>query len=257
MKIAVYSAFYGDRDPLNPDCLGDGAGYDRFLFTDDPGLQLPGVTVRVEPARGLDLPRASRRQKLRPARYFPDHDWSLYLDNTASLRGDPRALIERLARDGDAAFFAFPHFLRDCAYEEAEACLRGQRDSARRITEQMAAYEAAGYPRHAGLIAGTVLIRRHDRAEWNAHAEHWYEQVLTHSRRDQLSCNFTAWQMGLRIRYLEGDLRDTPLVLWPAIDARARRADTEGPKPLRRVLKGRLSRKLRKMRRLARQSFLR
>jgi hypothetical protein len=229
MKIAIYSALYGRRDPLNPDCLGQGHGCDRFLFTDNPDLELDGVTVIHDPLNGLDTNRASRRQKLRPARYFPDYDWSIYLDNNASLLADPVALVQSIAEDPATGFAAFRHFLRDCAYDESAACIRGRRDAPDRIKAQMAFYKEEGFPAHNGLVTGPFLIRRHGNTDWDAFGEHWFEQVLTHSRRDQLSCNYVAWKMGLKPTYLEGDLRDNPLVKWPAFNLMDRKKDNIPP----------------------------
>lgn len=246
MKIAIYSALYGERDPINPDCLGHRHDCDRFLFTDNPDLRIDGVTVIHDPLNGLDAPRASRRQKLRPARYFPDYDWSIYLDNNASLLADPVALVRSVAADPATGFAAFPHFLRDCAYEEAKACLLGRRDSAERIKTQMAFYKEEGFPVHHGLFTGPFLIRRHDRPDWAAFGEHWFEQVLTHSRRDQLSCNYMAWKMGLTLTYLPGDLRDNPLVKWPAINLADRKKDNLPPKSRLPVLKYKAKQRVKK-----------
>lgn len=246
MKIAVYSALYGARDPLNPACLGDHHGCDRFVFTDNPDLRVEGARVIHDPLNGLDVNRASRRQKLRPERYLPDYDWSIYLDNNATLLADPAELIGELARDETAGFFAFRHFLRDCIYEEAEACLLARRDAPDRIKGQMAAYRAEGYPAHQGMLAGPFLIRRHGLPAWQAFGEHWFEQVLTHSRRDQLSGNFVAWKLGLDLRYLEEDLQDNPLVKWPAIPLSARRKDNLPPQGRLPVLKHRTRRLIRR-----------
>ncbi|WP_195822486.1 glycosyltransferase domain-containing protein [Roseobacter sp. MH60115] len=237
MKIAVYSALYGQRDPINPDCLGQHHDCDRFLFTDNPDLRIDGVTVIHDPLNGLDVNRASRRQKLRPARYFPDHDWSIYLDNNASLLADPVELVGRLAENPKTGFAAYRHFLRDCAYEEAKACLLARRDTADRIKTQMAFYKQEGFPEHNGLFTGPFLIRRHDSPEWAAFGEHWFEQVLTHSRRDQLSCNYVAWKMGLELTYLDGDLRESPLVQWPAILLSNRQKDAVAHKSRLPVMK--------------------
>ena len=81
LRIVVYSALYGTRDPLNPECFGAAEYVDRVIFTDNPDLVVPGSRVVVDPVDGLDANRASRRAKLMPHRYFPDHDWSVYLDN--------------------------------------------------------------------------------------------------------------------------------------------------------------------------------
>lgn len=231
MRLAVYSALYGNRDPLNPDCMGDGAGYDRFLFTDRiAGQGLTGLATGIgtvqDPLMGLDAPRASRRAKLMPHRYFPEYDWSLYLDNTARLLCDPVALVTGLAAQEPAqGFFCFSHAERDCAYDEADACLRARRDDPARIRSQIGFYRAEGYPAHQGLIQGTVLIRRHGARDWATLGERWFEQILVHSRRDQLSFGYVAWKMGLQPSLLPGTLLANDIAAWPVLLPNQRHSD--------------------------------
>ena len=226
MRIVVYSAYYGAREPLNPGCLGEGVGYDRVIFTDHEGISVPGVEVRRDPLTGLDPARASRRAKLRPHRYFPYHDWTLYIDNNAMLTCNPRDLIAELGPEGEAAgFLAFPHPWRDCAYAEAEECRITGRDESRLIVRQVGVYRAHGYPKRHGLSSGMFLLRRGGREDWAMHGERWFEHVLRFARRDQISCDFVAWSLGLSVGRLPGSPTDNRFMYWPAFEARERNDD--------------------------------
>lgn len=234
MRIALYSALYGSRDRLNPNCFGTWQGVDRFVFTDDPSLDVPGATIVHDPLVGLDPNRASRRCKLMPHRYFSDYDWSIYLDNNANLTGDPVALITQLEEAraaGGPAFWSFSHPERNCVYAEAESCIRARRDAPDRIRAQMRAYRTDGYPADNGLVAGTVLVRYHASDAVAALGERWFEQVLIHSRRDQLSFDYVAWKLGISRGALPGELRENPNFQWPALSASARQSDKVQDEP--------------------------
>lgn len=254
MRIVVYSALYGEREPLNPLCMGDGKlngpGYDRVLFTDRAGVDLPGVEIRQDTLTGLDPARASRRAKLRPQNYFPDHDWTLYIDNNAALTADPHAIVATLGTSAETGgFFALPHPLRRCLYQEAESCLLAGREEPEIIRRQMEVYRMAGYPADAGLTAGMFLLRRGNRPEWALQGERWFEHVLHFARRDQLSCDFTAWSLGLTVERLPGTTTENNFMRWPAfssIDRRPNRIVAPAPILTRatRAIRRRLGRRL-------------
>ena len=55
----------------------------------------------------------------------------------------------------------FPHFVRDCAYEEAIACIQYKKDNAQLILDQMQQYGDEGYPPRNGMIDSACLVRSH------------------------------------------------------------------------------------------------
>jgi hypothetical protein len=144
-----------------------------------------------------------------------DYEWSLYIDATVALTADPNEMLAAYAPAG-ASFFAFPSPWRACLYDEAEEVIRLDYDDERRVREQIDHYREMGFPRHAGLIAGGVLLRRHNDPELIAVAEEWYEHVLRFSKRDQLSFNFVAWRRGFKHAILKDSLLANPYVAWPA-----------------------------------------
>jgi hypothetical protein len=213
-KLVVYSVLVGRGEAPTEHKAPLSSDYDRVLFTDDPNLKIEGWEVRMLPDHDLGSPRESRRPKLLPHHFFPDHEWSLYVDNNVVITCDPLAFLE--ARQGGAAFQAFRHPWRDCAYDEAEAVIQQGYDSEPRVREQVDLYRRKGLPAHAGLIVGNVLLRRHHEPQLKAVAERWYEHVLTYSKRDQISFPFVTWSQGLSYGVFDQALLDSKDFQYPA-----------------------------------------
>ena len=198
MTLVLYSAHYGSADPLNPDVFGGFGGCRRVLFTDRADLRLPGIEVIHDPLDGLDPARASRRAKLRPHLHFPEAEWSIWIDNKSRLKRAPEEVLAAVRSESDAGFFAFPHFRRDCVYQEGQTVRELGLDDHRIILERMRTYRAEGMPEHSGLIEGHFILRRHNDPDLVRFGERWFEHVLRFSRRDQISFPYLAWTLGLR-----------------------------------------------------------
>jgi hypothetical protein len=196
MSLVLYSALYGNKEPLNAEVFGPFTSCRRVLFTDRTDLHLPGVDIVRDPLDGLDAARASRRAKLMPHRYLPE-DWSIWLDNKSRLKRDPVEVLAALQAQSDASFFAFPHFRRDCVYQEGQAIWENGLDDYRIVRERMETYRTEGVPDHVGLIEGHFIVRRHHDTAVSHFGDRWFEQVLRYSRRDQISFAYLAWKLGL------------------------------------------------------------
>lgn len=209
MSLVVYSALYGRKEPLNPEVFGGFTHVRRVLFTDRTDLDLPGVEIVHDPLDGLDPARASRRAKLMPHRYLPE-DWSIWLDNKSRLKRDPQEILAAVRSQSDAGFFAFPHFVRDCVYHELQTCWENGLDDFRVLKERQRTYRAEGMPAHSGLIEGHFIVRRHHDPAVSRFGERWFEQVLRHSRRDQISFPYLVWKIGLDYEFIRGlDWKET------------------------------------------------
>lgn len=224
MSLVLYSAHYGSADPLNPDVFGGFDTCRRVLFTDREGLSLPGVEVVRDPLDGLDPARASRRAKLRPHLHFPDAEWSLWLDNKSRLRRDPQEVLAACREQAPGDFFAFRHFRRDCVYDELQTAWENGLDDWRVLKERERTYRAEGMPAHAGLIEGHFMLRRHNAPALVRFGERWFEHVLRHSRRDQVSFPYLAWKLALGYDAITAlDWKET--VQFSVHDRKARRAE--------------------------------
>lgn len=195
MTPVLYTSLYGTAEPLNPSVFGGFTSCRRVLVTDQPGLTLPGVEVVVDRDGGIDPARASRRAKLMPHRFFPDATWSIYLDNKSWLLADPLAIIAAVQGQSAADFFAFPHFRRDCVYQEGRTVIENGLDDHRIVGPLMRRYRAEGMPEHAGLIEGHFLVRHHTDTV-AAFGELWFDALTRFSRRDQLSFPYLVWKTG-------------------------------------------------------------
>ncbi len=226
MRAVIYSAYFGDKEPLNRASFGEWKTVERVIITDDPDLRAPHADRIIHDSlNGLDPARASRRGKLMPHRYFPEYDWSLYIDNNAELRADPAELFAAIARNPGSGFHCFKHIRRDCIYDEATVCIRLGKDDPEIIRRQMERFRAVGLPRHAGLITGTFLIREHNRPMLRELGERWFDTVLHGSRRDQLAFNYVAWMLHFQPDYLKGTVLDNPLMRWPVYTEDMRKQD--------------------------------
>ncbi|MEZ5732885.1 MAG: DUF616 domain-containing protein [Paracoccaceae bacterium] len=224
MTLVIYSAAYGRAEPLNPAVFGAFEACRRVIFTDRTDIVLPGVEVVVDPLDGLDPARASRRAKLMPHRYFPDAEWSIWLDNKSRLRADPSAVVSAAKAQSSAGFFAFPHAHRRCVYQEGQAVWENGLDDYDTVRERMRTYRAEGMPENAGLIEGHFILRRHHDPDIAHFGERWFEHVLRYSRRDQISFPYLAWKLGLHYEVFKTiDWRET--VEFTVFDRKNRKTD--------------------------------
>jgi len=99
--------------------------------------------------------------------------------------------------------------IRNCVYQEAAFCLKYNLDRPELIIRQIQRYFDAGYPQHNGMVECGVILRRHT-AKIQRFNEAWYEEIKLGSRRDQLSFNYTAHQLGIKYGCLPGIIGANP-----------------------------------------------
>jgi hypothetical protein len=201
-RIAVYTAIAGDYDCLKVPTRFD-ENCDYYCFTDRDISWQNVWTRRGFTWRHEDPVRVARQVKHLPHDYFPDHEWSLWIDANLQLNCLPQDLMPSSPDSWDLAVWRHPY--RDCLYAEAEACVREDKDDAATIHAQADRYRAQGFPEHAGLMENNVLVRRHNAPAMIELAQAWWQEIARGSRRDQLSFPFIAARRSLRIALLGPD----------------------------------------------------
>lgn len=78
------------------------------------------------------------------------------------------------------------HPVRDCIYQEAEACKLLKLDYADNIDRQVKYYQSINYPTNSGLYACGIIARNHT-AKINSLSKEWLQQITEFSCRDQIS----------------------------------------------------------------------
>jgi len=188
--IVVYTACFGGYDNLQPVTVDSDA---QFVAFTDSDVAVAGWEMVQVKASG-DPRRQARKEKTTPHLLFALADVWLWHDANVELLVSPELLVSEWLGYADLA--APLHPSRDCAYDEANACLRKGKDSGDVLNAQLRSYNDAGYPRHNGLAETRVVIRRNteDVARFNAA---WWREISTHSVRDQVSFNYAAWKTGV------------------------------------------------------------
>ncbi len=153
----VYTAVFGSYDkvlPINPewDC-------DFICFTDNPECVSQGWQIEIVQLDGKSPAEANRRYKMLPHKYLPDYERSLYVDGNIKIELDPSPLFEKYLSSADIAIPKHP--LRNCAYEEARACIARELVNKVTVEQQMARYAAQGFPEKYGLTANGIIFRKH------------------------------------------------------------------------------------------------
>lgn len=211
-KVAVYTAIFGEHDLYVEPQLD---GFDIYLITDGvpPGKPEHATVIAVPPDwkapdgidwRSLDDTRRARFWKLNshlPVNPVSKYEYSLWVDASFTLdRPDVNKLVEKHLALADVATCRHPSV--ECIYEGALLAVACGKDDFAVVQAHLARYRAARYPARQGLAETGVLLRRHTPqvAEFNAY---WWSELAQGSKRDQVSFNYCADTMGVRISYLD------------------------------------------------------
>lgn len=218
-RLAVYTVLVGEKEALNnplhylgPDASTD-IDIDFFCFSDNEALTSPTWKIRHFQHPMVPPEKMSRLPKSQPHKFFPDYEYSLYIDNTV--------VFKRLPQEADitnAVFRGFRHPWRSSPLDEADIVVKGGLDSADVVASQI-----GFYARHTPLksidrlTAGTVLLRKHHHPSVQKFGELWWEQILLFSKRDQISLDLCAQTAGCPVDYFDGDKVANDLFVWPAL----------------------------------------
>lgn len=197
--IYCVTSIIGGKDGLKKEQNTTGAKFVAYL----DGI-VPSETWEVRQAE-MDNPdpnRVAKKYKVLPHKYFPDAEYSLWIDGTIRVIRPIQELIDEYLKDHDIALFS--HYMRDCIYDEAMTCGSLALDDPEIISKQIAKYYVReNYPAHNGLAECTIILRRHTPkiAKLN---ELWWDEISNGSRRDQLSFNFCCWKLNIAYKKMKG-----------------------------------------------------
>jgi hypothetical protein len=216
MRRVVYTCLFGHSELFN-DFQYERDGIDFVCFTDDPELRSDFWKIELLPRRALDPARAAKKIKALPHVYLAQYDCSLYLDNIVRLKAAPGRLFEEYLAPAKSPLLCFRHPERDCVYDEAKVVVSLGFDTAERVNPQMALYRHLGYPAHNGLAKAGLLLRQHQNRALQRVMNTWHEQVLCHSKRDQLSMLPACWLENFDPEYIPLRFDACDVLDWPVI----------------------------------------
>lgn len=191
-KGVIYTVLTGNYESLK-EPLYKNPEFDYICFTDMPSLQSKTWTIRVlENAENLNSIRLSRKPKILCHQFLNTYDYSIYVDAKFRITGDLKAYLERYSMG--QPMLCFPHYLRDCIYEEAKVCISLNKDNKKNILKQIKRYREEGFPSHYGLIDAGCMVRSHNNVLLKRTMENWWDEFVNGSQRDQLSFPYACWK---------------------------------------------------------------
>jgi hypothetical protein len=205
MKIVVYTAIVpSEFDKLGP-AMYPSEDVKYICFTDDPDkIDYWGVAKdyknweirKIE--REYDDPGRDAKKVKALCHKFVEADVSIYTDANIMFYKNPiEGTILRFVELYDLALHIHPLYTN--IYVEGAVVLA--RDKPNLVANQLVKYKEEGFSGslegQVPMFAGGFIIRKHTKLieEFNTN---WWNEIVNHSKRDQLSLNYTIWKMGFK-----------------------------------------------------------
>lgn len=208
LKRVVYTAITAGKDILVEEQNTEGADFVAYMDAiTNPSRMAKTDSWYIRQLRATpnavreDYARQAKLYKMLPHVFFPNAEYSLWMDGNMRLLVPLGTLIDKYLREHDIAFFKHP--IRDCIYDEGDVCRQLVLDDVFIMELQMKRYREQGYPEHNGLIDGSVILRRHTKKIKELNTL-WYKEITRYSKRDQLSFDYLAWKLGIKYQIMEG-----------------------------------------------------
>jgi len=184
-KYAVVSALYGGSDQLILP-LSIRSDFDYFCFTDQKLNTFGLWKLCKSPYHHSDPTRMARYVKMHLNSLFSEYDAVIWCDANIRFDHSVYALFDKFIKnDIDATFIQHPH--RDCVYEEADACIKLGKDSKSTINSQIKRYKELGIKEKSGMFETGLYFIKPENSNVGEFYKCWWREIVTGSRRDQLS----------------------------------------------------------------------
>ena len=188
-RCVIYTSLTGGVDNLPVYDVLDSR-FDYVCFSDDypAGSRVGQWEIRPIPVwRRKNNVLRSRFAKLQPHRLLGDYEWSVWLDANVIVTGAGFYDIVDPAMRGDKLWCGVRHPWRDCAYDEARACLVHGKAGYFGVRRAMSYLHSHGHPRHYGLFENNLILRCHNDPAVVAIDNEWWRLFRRCAQRDQLS----------------------------------------------------------------------
>lgn len=215
-RIAVYTCIVNGYDELMQPLKYDPRCDYYLLGTEKPEklgiyhwINIDGMYPKE---LNGDFVRINRYCKMHPHLFFPQHNYSIYIDGRVLIHKELSNLIEKIGKIGIALYGIKASM---DIYEHASGMYysRFRGESREVIREQMQRYVTEGFPRYFGLSENTIMVREHHNENCIQVMNTWWDEVKKYSRRDQLSLMYAIWKNGFTpqdVGYIDDTFRNGP-----------------------------------------------
>lgn len=200
-KIAVYTCIIGDYDKImEPPNIGENYSY--YIFTDKQiSENSRWIKISFDDTKilSMDASAINRYIKLHPHDFFPNYEYSVYIDGNIIISRDIGLFFQTM--DENNYFLGLHrHPNRDCIYTEGLVLLRMKRFTKIRdvLSVQLEDYKQQHFPKHYGLFENTIILRKHNDERCIKLMEFWWAQLLKYTMRDQISLPYSMYCSGIK-----------------------------------------------------------
>ena len=192
----IYTIILGDYDDLKEPQFIDHK-FDYLCFTNRDDLVSPTWQIRKVKCNKRDtLKRCAAKITVFPFKILKEYSLSIFVNGQISIHCDIEKFLEKYLPEGKSLAI-MRHPKRDCIYEEAKVVLEYKKDKPEIVGKQMLRYKKNGFPEHAGLISGGIIVRSHTDKKVIKHCKLWLREIKKYSQRDQLSFDYVLWRYKL------------------------------------------------------------
>jgi len=245
MKISVYTCITKGYDRALPGSPNFDWEMDLVAFTDSNFQATNGWSTKALHCDSLELrpDLINRFHKILYYKVLEDSQVSIYIDGNVQMGADFKGLIQDFISSGKPIGLSL-HTQRSSILEELDACkdmAKFKGDDSSRGDAQVRRYLEAGLPWDYPLYSATVIFRNHKYDVALKEAMNlWWEQVVSHTARDQLSLPFVLWVTGIEPFILKFDIFDNPYFIRYSHDGQP----PSKARMLRKILKSYVLRKI-------------
>lgn len=212
----IYTSMAGDYDNLKAPLVSQD-NFDLYVFSDS-ALENPAPWENIPFDEHSDDPvRTAKKPKIMPHLYFPDYEWSLWIDANLFVLADLSVFITR-AIETQSRIALFQHPERNTLGGEVEQLCKLKRDDPALIRQQFDRYLSEGWDNQLPLYECNFIVRRHNDPEVSRAMTMWWNEIVNNSRRDQVSFPYTMWKSGitpLSLRPKGKSVRNIPEIFYP------------------------------------------
>ncbi|WP_029037668.1 glycosyltransferase domain-containing protein [Salinimicrobium xinjiangense] len=212
MKIAVYTAIFGEkdllRDPLN---YVQDPNIDYFLITDNKNCESDIYKIILKKIFNKDIAKNARYYKILGLAEFKGYDFLIWHDANLQLKHNTIQDLVDLVRNKQIATFQHPK--RTNFYDEAIACIRDRKEEPLTLFYQCLYYFSKNYSPYCGLYETSILIKNMSVGK-NSLYNNWWDEVKRFSRRDQISLPIVLDKHNSLINILNGERLNSPYAIF-------------------------------------------
>ena len=208
MKVAIYSAIFGDYDDLKDQ--PEQSVETDFLFYSNKEYKSKTWKMMGNPHHVEYSGYQASRLEAKWYKIFPseEYDLTIWTDGSAQITSKffTQWIIDNM---GNGMLMAFKHPHLDCIYKEAANCFDFPKYTKEALFEQVGHYHKQGYPRNNGLWACGLIARRLGAGYFNSA---WWGEINRWSIQDQLSFPYVVWRDKFPITTLDVNQYDNPYI---------------------------------------------